>query len=137
VSRVLSVGDTFERSIEPDEIDLFLYSSAIAAVHRIHYDRQFALSEAQEDLVVQGPLQAALIMKLIQREVIRGTGRLTSIRYRNLRPAFVNRRLEYGVRVTSLDYNTDPSMVVCDIWTRSPDANDVCLSGSATVSGNN
>ena len=38
---------------------LFLYSAATHNPHRIHYDRDYALTEGHVDIIVHGPLQGA------------------------------------------------------------------------------
>ncbi len=56
------------RSIRPDPVLLFRYSSATANNHRIHYDREYATNiEHYPGLVVHGPLIATLLIDLYQR----------------------------------------------------------------------
>lgn len=54
---------TWQRSMRPDTILLFRYSSLTFNGHRIHYDRDYAMNqEYYPGLVVHGPLQATLLI---------------------------------------------------------------------------
>jgi 3-methylfumaryl-CoA hydratase len=44
-----------------DPVVLFRFSALTYNSHRIHYDREFALTEGHPDLVIHGPLQAVLM----------------------------------------------------------------------------
>lgn len=65
---------------------LFRYSALTFNGHRIHYDRAYATSqEGYPDLVVHGPLQAALLLKL----AVRARGSLPrSFSFRGVSPLF-------------------------------------------------
>ena len=71
MSRQRSVGDV----AVGDELDpvtrnasraqLFLYSAATHNPHRIHYDRDYALTEGHADIIVHGPLQGAWLSQYV------------------------------------------------------------------------
>jgi 3-methylfumaryl-CoA hydratase len=46
-----------------DERTIFRYSALTFNTHRIHYDQRWARHEGYSDIVVQGPLQAALLAR--------------------------------------------------------------------------
>ena len=56
-------GDTVPTlTVTPDERQLFFFSAATYNGHRIHYDKDWARTvEGYDDVIVQGPLQAALL----------------------------------------------------------------------------
>ncbi|ABE36554.1 maoC like domain protein [Paraburkholderia xenovorans LB400] len=79
---------TWRRLIEPDETLLFRYSALTFNAHRIHYDRTYVTQvEGYPDLVVHGPLQAALLADLVQRHL---PGRaFETFLFRAVRPLFL------------------------------------------------
>ena len=79
-----------------DEVDLFLFSAALWLPHRIHYDRDYTRAEGHEDLLVHGPLQAAIATEMIARHVRSSELRVCHISYRHVAPAFVNSTLAFA-----------------------------------------
>src|SRR5260370_39580860 len=62
-------------TITVDERQLFFFSAATYNGHRIHYDKDWARTvEGYDDVIVQGPLQAALLARAIT-DCIGGRGR--------------------------------------------------------------
>lgn len=54
------------QTLDPDPVLLFRYSALTFNAHRIHYDRNYAMTEEHYPaLVVQGPLIATLLLELI------------------------------------------------------------------------
>ncbi|WP_299622910.1 MaoC family dehydratase N-terminal domain-containing protein [Pelagibius sp.] len=76
----------FDESVAIDEARLFRYSAATANAHRIHYDLPYARNvEKYPDLVVQGPLQATLLIEAACRH----TGaRPARFAFRGVHPMF-------------------------------------------------
>jgi 3-methylfumaryl-CoA hydratase len=73
-------------TVNPDPVLLFRYSALTMNGHRIHYDRPYAMAEeAYPALVVQGPLQASLLMRLA---VTRIGAPITGFDFRGQQPAF-------------------------------------------------
>ncbi|HEY1632475.1 MAG TPA: MaoC family dehydratase N-terminal domain-containing protein [Rhizomicrobium sp.] len=59
---------TWQRSVTPDETQLFRFSALTFNAHRIHYDKDYARDiEGYPALVVQGPYTATLLMDLALR----------------------------------------------------------------------
>ncbi len=55
----------FKKTITPDPVMLFRYSSSTLNTHRIHYDRKYASEvEGYPGLVVHGPLAASFLAEL-------------------------------------------------------------------------
>src|ERR1700758_5448814 len=53
-------------TVTVDETQLFFFSAASYNGHRIHYDKEWARTvEGYDDVLVQGPLQAALLARAI------------------------------------------------------------------------
>lgn len=79
-------------TITPNNIMLFRFSAISFNSHRIHYDKDYASNiENYEDLVVQGPLIASLVMNLIQS--IDLDKDLKEFEFKNNLPAYVNNGL--------------------------------------------
>lgn len=102
----------WSRTVQASPVMLFRYSALTFNSHRIHYDRDYAISvEHYPDLVVQGPLQATLLAGLAANRLGRLPARL---RYRGARPLFCGRPLS----VNAADCSGE--MV---LWTADPDGN--------------
>lgn len=72
--------------VDPDPVLLFRYSALTMNGHRIHYDRPYAVEqEFYPGLVVHGPLQAKLMMRLANAN---NPAPLTSFEFRGRQPAF-------------------------------------------------
>jgi 3-methylfumaryl-CoA hydratase len=85
-------GETWHRTLIPDETLLFRYSALTFNAHRIHYDTPYVTqTEGYPGLVVHGPLIATLLMDLLRRELPHATVREFS--FKALRPCFAGRAL--------------------------------------------
>lgn len=86
-------------TINPDRILLFRYSALTMNGHRIHYDRDYARNvEGYPDLVVHGPLQATMMLRLAQRHLDQP---ITGFDFRGQSPAFSDIPLHICGRDTS------------------------------------
>ncbi|GGE63026.1 FAS1-like dehydratase domain-containing protein [Actibacterium pelagium] len=83
---------SLHRSHAMTEPMLFRYSALTFNAHRIHYDLAFAREvEHYPDLVVQGPLQATLLMQA----AVKHKGRVPDdFHFRGVHPMFVGKSLE-------------------------------------------
>lgn len=73
-------------TIDPDPVLLFRYSALTMNGHRIHYDRPYAIDEeAYPALVVHGPLQATLLLRLASSRL---EAAVTGFDFRGQQPAF-------------------------------------------------
>jgi hydroxyacyl-ACP dehydratase HTD2-like protein with hotdog domain len=115
-----------------DETQLFFFSAATYNGHRIHYDKEWARTvEGYDDVLVQGPLQAALLARAIG-DWIGGRGRLVSFAVQNRAVAYPGQQLSFGGTVTGKRLTENRAgLVDLDIAGRRDDT--VLMPGTATV----
>jgi hydroxyacyl-ACP dehydratase HTD2-like protein with hotdog domain len=115
-----------------DETQLFFFSAATYNGHRIHYDKEWARTvEGYDDVLVQGPLQAALLARAIG-DWIGGRGRLVSFAVQNRAIAYPGQQLSFGGTVTGKRLtDSRAGLVDLDISGRRDDT--VLMPGTATV----
>ncbi|OIN81012.1 MaoC family dehydratase [Mycobacterium malmoense] len=128
----IGVGDQIPTlTVAVDETQLFFFSAATYNGHRIHYDKGWAKSEGYDDVVVHGPLQAALLARAIG-DWIGGRGRLVSFSVQNRAVAYPGQLLSFGGEVTGKRLTDAGSgLVDLDISGRRDDT--VLMPGTATV----
>jgi len=118
-------------SVTVDETQMFFFSAATYNGHRIHYDKHWARQvEGYDDVLVQGPLQAALLARAIT-DWIGGRGRLVEYSVQNRGVAFPGQPLTFGGTVTAKRTDGDRALVDLDIEGRR--GTDVLMPGTATV----
>ena len=109
MSRIQSIkpGDLLqERQFEPDNVQLFLYNSALWNAHRIHYDYPYATEvEGYPGLVMAGPLLGDWITQSVV-EWLGDDGKLASIEYSNRKASYIGEVLRSGGKVLSADQET-------------------------------
>ncbi len=88
-------GDTLPTlTVTADERQLFFFSAATYNGHRIHYDKDWARTvEGYDDVIVQGPLQAALLARAVT-DWIGGRGRLVEYSVQNRAIALAGERAD-------------------------------------------
>jgi hydroxyacyl-ACP dehydratase HTD2-like protein with hotdog domain len=96
------------RAIRPDEVSLFLFSAATWLPHRIHYDRDYAVSEGHRDLLVHGPLQGSYLVQMVHEWLAERGGVVQSFRYRHIAPAYVGRQLLCRAAISPATTSADP-----------------------------
>lgn len=128
----VGVGDQIPTlTVAVDETQLFFFSAATYNGHRIHYDKDWASSEGYDDVVVQGPLQAALLARALG-DWIGGRGRLVSFSVQNRAVAYPGQLLTFAGEVTGKRLSDNGSgLVDLDILGRRDDT--VLMPGTATV----
>lgn len=129
----IAVGDHMPTlTVTVDETQLFFFSAATYNGHRIHYDKQWARTvEGYDDVLVQGPLQAALLARAIG-DWIGGRGRLVSFSVQNRAVAYPGQPLSFGGEVIGKRLSeTGAGLVDLEISGRR-DAT-VLMPGAATV----
>jgi hydroxyacyl-ACP dehydratase HTD2-like protein with hotdog domain len=119
-------------TVTVDETQLFFFSAATYNGHRIHYDKEWARTvEGYDDVLVQGPLQAALLARAIG-DWIGGRGRLVSFAVQNRAVAYPGQQLSFGGTVTGKRLTENRAgLVDLDITGRRDDT--VLTPGTATV----
>ena len=114
-------------TVTVDETQMFFFSAATYNGHRIHYDKEWARDvEGYDDVLVQGPLQAALLSRVLT-DWIGGDGRLVAFSVQNRAIAHPGQALTFGGVVTG----KRDGLVDLDIFCKRGD--DVLMPGSATV----
>lgn len=118
---VVTVGQT----------QMFFFSAATYNGHRIHYDKDWARDrEGYDDILVQGPLQAALLARAVT-DWIGGAGRLVEYSVQNRAIALPGQPLTFGGTVTGKRLADGAGLVDLDIAARRDDS--VLMPGTATV----
>ncbi|BDB40489.1 MULTISPECIES: MaoC/PaaZ C-terminal domain-containing protein [Mycobacterium] len=109
------------------ETQMFLFSAATYNGHRIHYDKDWARDvEGYDNVLVQGPLQAALLSRALT-DWVGGDGRLVRFSVQNRAVAYPGQELTFGGVVTG----KADGLVDLDVFCRRGD--DVLMPGTATV----
>jgi hydroxyacyl-ACP dehydratase HTD2-like protein with hotdog domain len=126
------LGDTLPAlTVTADERQLFFFSAATYNGHRIHYDKDWARSaEGYDDVIVQGPLQAALLARAVT-DWIGGRGRLVEYAVQNRAIALAGEQLVFGGSVTGKRLLGNTALVDLEIAGRRDDT--VLMPGTATV----
>jgi 3-methylfumaryl-CoA hydratase len=115
----------FSRRMTADPVLLFRFSALTFNSHRIHYDREYATGvEGYSNLVVHGPLLAALLLDLARHEG-GADGRLASYEYRAVRPLLAGSPFRLEGR------RTDSGL---ELWVAS-DSGGVTMQATATLAG--
>jgi hydroxyacyl-ACP dehydratase HTD2-like protein with hotdog domain len=125
-------GDTLpELTVTADERQLFFFSAATYNGHRIHYDKDWARSvEGYDDVIVQGPLQAALLARAIT-DWIGGRGRLVAYAVQNRAVALVGEQLIFRGSVTGKRLVDNVGLIDLEVAGGRDDT--VLMPGTATV----
>jgi hydroxyacyl-ACP dehydratase HTD2-like protein with hotdog domain len=128
----VAVGDELpDLTVTVDETQMFFFSAATYNGHRIHYDKDYARGdEGYDDILVQGPLQAALLARAIT-DWVGGRGRLVDYSVQNRGVAFPGQPLTFGGTVTGKRVAAGRGLVDLDIAGRRE--SDILMPGTATV----
>jgi hydroxyacyl-ACP dehydratase HTD2-like protein with hotdog domain len=128
----VGVGDELPAlQVTVDETQMFLFSAATYNAHRIHYDKAWARDvEGYDDVLVQGPLQAALLARVVT-DWIGGAGRLVSYSAQNRAVALPGQELSFGGRVSATRLADGRGLVQLELAGTRGD--DILMPGSATV----
>jgi hydroxyacyl-ACP dehydratase HTD2-like protein with hotdog domain len=128
----VSPGDEMPAlTVTVDETQMFFFSAATYNGHRIHYDKRWATDvEGYENVLVQGPLQAALLARAVT-DWIGGAGRLVAYSVQNRAVAYPDETLTFGGVVTATRVVAETGLVDLEISGRRGDT--VLMPGTATV----
>ncbi len=133
ISRFKSIkpGDLLpERRFKPDNVQLFLYNSALWNAHRIHYDYPYATDvEGYPGLVIAGPLLGDWLTQCVI-EWLGDDGQLTSVEYSNRKASYIGETLRSGGKVVSSEQ--DSGTVELEIYIKN-EADEVITPGVAIV----
>ncbi|MGG7101932.1 MaoC/PaaZ C-terminal domain-containing protein [Rhodococcus sp. 24CO] len=128
----INTGDTIPvLAVSVTQLQMFLFSAATYNGHRIHYDRSWAVDvEGYQDVVVQGPLQAALLARVVT-DWIGGGGSLVNFSASNRAVAFPGESLEFTGTVTGKRDENGRALVDLDL--AGVRGGEVLMPGTATV----
>ena len=115
----------------PSNTLLFLYSAITWNPQRIHFDKDYTLTEGYKDIIVHGPLRGAFLSQLLTRW-IGDEGVLKKMSYANRDIAYVNEPLACKGTVTRKSIENGQGLVECDIWVENAQGAKLTL-GNATV----
>ena len=115
----------------PSNTLLFLYSAITWNPQRIHFDKDYTLTEGYKDVIVHGPLRGAFLSQLLTRW-IGDEGVLKKMSYANRDIAYVNEPLACKGTVTRKSIENGQGLVECDIWVENAQGAKLTL-GNATV----
>jgi len=115
----------------PSNTLLFLYSAITWNPQRIHFDKDYTLSEGYRDIVVHGPLRGAFLSQLLTHW-IGDEGVLKKLSYANRDIAYVNEPLICKGIVTRTWVENGKGAVECEIWAENAHGTRLTL-GQATV----
>ena len=119
-------------TVTVDETQMFFFSAATYNGHRIHYDKEWASAvEGYDNVLVQGPLQAALLARAIG-DWIGGRGRLVSFSVQNRAVAHPGEVLSFGGQITGKRV-TDEGAGWVDLDIAGRRDTTVLMPGTATV----
>ncbi|MCP9273644.1 hotdog family protein [Mycolicibacterium arenosum] len=114
-----------------DVTQMFFFSAATYNGHRIHYDKDWATTvEGYDDVLVQGPLQSALLARAVT-DWVGGRGRLIQYSVQNRAVAYPGEELTFSGVVTATRMEDGVGLVDVDIAGRRGDT--VLMPGTATV----
>jgi hydroxyacyl-ACP dehydratase HTD2-like protein with hotdog domain len=119
-------------TVTVDETQMFFFSAATYNGHRIHYDKEWANAvEGYDNVLVQGPLQAALLARAIG-DWIGGRGRLVSFSVQNRAVAHPGEALSFGGEITGKRV-TEEGVGLVDLDVAGRRDTTVLMPGTATV----
>jgi hydroxyacyl-ACP dehydratase HTD2-like protein with hotdog domain len=119
-------------TITVDQTQMFFFSAATYNGHRIHYDRTWARDvEGYPDILVHGPLQAALLARAITDWIGPG-GRLVRYSIQNRASAYPGEELRFVGTVTGTREENGQALVDLSIHGEKGDA-EILMPGTATV----
>lgn len=116
--------------VEP--VQMFFFSAATYNGHRIHYDHRWATEvEGHPDLLVHGPLQAALLARAVT-DWMGPRGRLARFAVQNRASAYPGEPLHFSAVVRERHDDGDCGLVELDLQAWKHD-DELLMPGTATV----
>lgn len=121
-------GDEMEPAIRnASRAQLFLYSAATHNPHRIHYDRDYTITEGHPDIIVHGPLQGAWLSQYVTDWAGPG-GRMLTLTWQNRKSALP----EHDYIFRGIVRGVDGDVVELEVWAEDGDGT-VLMPGTASV----
>ena len=116
-----TVGQEIEPFVKtPTRVSVFLFGVAMWTSHRIHYDRDHALSEGYRDVLVTAPIMASYVEQMLVR--FAGDPRaIRKLSTRNQAQTHPGERLTARGIVRERWEEDGAGMLRCDIWVEKDD----------------
>lgn len=115
----------------PTTVQLFRYSAVTWNAHRIHYEREYALSEGHPDVLVQAHLHGAFLLQMIM-DWAGPRARIVSFGWSNRGRAVPGDTLTCKGRVAAKRIEGGRRLVDLDL-TETNQRGELCAPGKATV----
>lgn len=115
----------------PTTIQLFRYSAVTWNAHRIHFEKEYALSEGHPDVLVQAHLHGAFLVQMIG-DWMGPRGRMVSFGWSNRGRAVPGDTLTCTGRVTGKRTEGDLNLVDLELMEVNQ-RGETCAPGTATV----
>jgi hydroxyacyl-ACP dehydratase HTD2-like protein with hotdog domain len=131
--RDVEIGDEIGALTKtPTTVNLFRYSAVTWNAHRIHYDKDYALTEGHPDILVQAHLHGAYLAQLVNDWVL-PKGRILKFGWSNRGRAVPGDTLTCTGKVTGKRVEDDQNLIELELREVNQHG-DVCALGSAVVS---
>lgn len=115
----------------PTTVQLFRYSAVTWNAHRIHYEKEYAISEGHPDVLVQAHLHGAFLAQMIT-DWMGPRARLVGFGWSNRGRAIPGDTLTCTGRVTSKRSESDRRLIDLSL-TETNQRGEICAPGNATV----
>lgn len=113
-------------------VQLFRFSAVTNNPHRIHFDKDYALSEGHDDVLVQAHLHGAFLTRFVM-DWIGGMGRLRAIEWKNRARAIASDTLTCTGSVARRFVKDGCDLFELDLSERNQEG-VLCATGKATIS---
>jgi hydroxyacyl-ACP dehydratase HTD2-like protein with hotdog domain len=124
-------GIVCDEIVNPSNLLLFRYAAVTWNAHRIHYDKDYALTEGYTDIIVPANLHIAIFIKFLERRFGK-EGKILKISYKNLRAVLCNEKTNYIITVDSVDNSDLGQIIKVNLQERNKE-NEICLEGKADI----
>lgn len=117
----VAIGSALPELVKrPTTVQLFEFSAITWNPHRIHYDKEYALSEGHPDVLVHGPLQGAILGQFLT-DWLGENGKLRRLSYSNRAVATPSDTLTCKGVVTDKYERDGENLIECEIWVEKQD----------------
>jgi hydroxyacyl-ACP dehydratase HTD2-like protein with hotdog domain len=116
---------------KPTSVQLFRFSAVTGNAHRIHYDKDYAVTEGHPDVLVQAHLHGAFLAQMVV-DWMGPRGRLRSFAWQNRARAVPSDILTCRATVVRKDRKGPLALVELELVEHNQ-RNEICASGSAVV----
>lgn len=116
---------------KPTTKTIVMWAGATDAYGEMHYDKDIALKNGFQGVILHGEMLGAYLMQLFA-ERIGARGYISSISYRHGKPAYPNQAFSCRAKATRKFEKDDKAFVVFDTWVED-EAGEKASAGSAAI----